>query len=507
MTPRLEDIIRDYESISHLITDRSKKSAWFSGIGTIFKHIFGTMDEQDAIKYSTAIQTLKGNDKKLSELMRDNILMTTTALLAYNDSLNSINKNEHRLNEALDALSCNIYNITLEINLIDTRSKIDELMNLISASLFTLSFKIGDIQNSILLSKNNVLHPSVLTPKQLYLELLDNIRYIPKGKELPIPLDLENIHIIIDLSRISSIFIDNKIVFIMKIPLTNPKEYDLYKNIPVPIPHDHVNPKSYAMIIPTSNYIAFNVDKSLYCTPETLEKCHKIPSQLYICKSVSVYSTLNNPTCESELLTKTLLSLPEQCTTKFIHGIINIWQRLKGNRWMYVQSLSTKLSIECESNVTEESILGTGILNLPPMCIGYCKGNELFSESVTQLNVKYVKPDFNLINDSCCNVVKLNSLSTNIPRIKLSNIDFNKLKDINPVSHNILEQLSEISKQQNGVIAEAQPIILYLIVIFMLIFITYKIVKRFGKCPRVKFPERHQPKPANQEELYDLDDN
>ncbi|XP_013163268.1 PREDICTED: uncharacterized protein LOC106114553, partial [Papilio xuthus] len=116
MTPRLEDIIRDYESISHLITDRSKKSAWFSGIGTIFKHIFGTMDEQDAIKYSTAIHTLKGNDKKLSELMRDNILMTTTALLAYNDSLNSINKNEHRLNEALDALSCNIYNITLEIN-------------------------------------------------------------------------------------------------------------------------------------------------------------------------------------------------------------------------------------------------------------------------------------------------------------------------------------------------------------------------------------------------------
>lgn len=48
LTLRFKDAIRDFESISHLMPTQVKRSAWFSGVGTVFKHVFGTMDEDDA---------------------------------------------------------------------------------------------------------------------------------------------------------------------------------------------------------------------------------------------------------------------------------------------------------------------------------------------------------------------------------------------------------------------------------------------------------------------------
>ncbi|VVD03649.1 unnamed protein product, partial [Leptidea sinapis] len=49
----------------------------------------------------------------------------------------------------------------------------------------------------ILFIKSNTLHPSVLTPKQLYNDLLNVYKNIPKYRDLPINLDLSNIHVFI----------------------------------------------------------------------------------------------------------------------------------------------------------------------------------------------------------------------------------------------------------------------------------------------------------------------
>ncbi|VVC90597.1 unnamed protein product, partial [Leptidea sinapis] len=63
---RYEDIKREYNSISHLISSRNKRSAWFNAIGTAFRHIFGTLDEDDAIKYDQAIEYVQTDEKTLT---------------------------------------------------------------------------------------------------------------------------------------------------------------------------------------------------------------------------------------------------------------------------------------------------------------------------------------------------------------------------------------------------------------------------------------------------------
>lgn len=159
-------------------------------------------------------------------------------------------------------------------NSISFRNDINEILQILQASLMTLSFKLEDIVNSILFAKSNTLQPSVITPKQLYIELSNNIRHVSRNKELVISLDLNNIHVILNLSSTLCYSLDNKIIFIVKIPLVNLNDYNLYKVLPVPTPHKVENPNSYSLITPTKQYIALNRDKSTYFMLDSLEPCN-----------------------------------------------------------------------------------------------------------------------------------------------------------------------------------------------------------------------------------------
>lgn len=77
-----KDISRDFDSISHIVSNSvSKRSAWFAGVGVIFKHIFGTMEEDDAENYNKAIQNLYNNEKIIANSKRKNIIVSQIAIL------------------------------------------------------------------------------------------------------------------------------------------------------------------------------------------------------------------------------------------------------------------------------------------------------------------------------------------------------------------------------------------------------------------------------------------
>ena len=112
LSTRYNDLTRDFEAISHLIAMRTKRSAWFGGIGTAFKHLFGTMDENDAVRYNTAIQTVEVDQRKLAKFMKENILITSSTLSAFQDTINKININEQSLNNAVESIASSISNLT-----------------------------------------------------------------------------------------------------------------------------------------------------------------------------------------------------------------------------------------------------------------------------------------------------------------------------------------------------------------------------------------------------------
>lgn len=488
LTSRLDTISKDYSAISHLLPDRDKRSAWFAGIGSFFKQVIGTMDEDDSIKYNSAIQHLENNDKKLSSLLKDNILLTDTALKNYNETLKTIKNNEAQLGNAIEKLSALLNNVTHMPKGLYIESKMNEIYNELSSSLLTLSFRLDDIINAILFTKSHSIHPSILTPKQLYEELTHSVKDLNKNSELPISLSLDSIHTLIDLAQLSCYFINRKVVFVIKIPLVYKSEYVLYKPIIVPIPHDVDQPNSYAMIIPHCNHIAISKDKITYvCLQlQELNKCVKTINQIYVCSNLDIHSVQDMPICETEMLCKIINKLPQQCETKLVYGNIDIWQELKNNKWLFVKSEPTKLTLECNSQITEYKLLGTGVISLQPECKAYCKGREFTSKPYYNTVIKPIISDFNLISDPCCDKDKFMLIKSKLKPLRLNDVHLEKLVTVS--NHQLISDIDKIINEPSPFIKYEShyPIITYCILILLLIFIFYKLCKKFGKCPTSK---------------------
>ncbi|XP_046961251.1 uncharacterized protein LOC124530924 [Vanessa cardui] len=415
LTIRYKDIVSAYSSITHLTgTNKFKRSAWISGVGTLSKIIFGTLNEDDAVKYDNAIQDLHDNQKKLASLTKENILVTTSTFSKFNESLHTIKINEIILNEGIEKLTSRFKNLSQAYNHIEIKSNINSILQSLEAAVLTLSFQLDDIINAIILSSQNILHPAILTPTQLFQELIDNHRYLPINHKLPTTLELSHIHVLMNCFSLR-----NKIIFILRIPLVSSKEHNLYHNIALPTPHDSLKPNSFIFVVPKSKYIALTKDKLEYCTLESITNCKTIDSHEFICDVITVYSTSANPSCESELLSNVISALPEQCQTDFIYGQLDLWKQISNNRWIYIQSQSNKLSIECNNNKNSElNILGTGIITVPINCYAYCKSTRLIPKTVSiKINVTTIHPDFNIILDSCCTLDKFkNEIKPSVAR-------------------------------------------------------------------------------------------
>lgn len=397
------------------------------------KYLFGTLDENDAIVFDKAIDSILGNEKKLSSLVKENILVTNSIINKFNETLLKIQHNECILNEAFDKFSLTLSNITSTMERFHLQNIIDNVSNSLEMSIITLSFQLEDIINAIMFSSINKLHPSVITPNQLHKELIDSFRHLPQDLELPTPLEIDMIHIIMDISKVSSYYNKGRLTFVLQIPLVSIKEYNLYHNIPLPIPHSLDNPNTFSLIIPSAKYIAITIDKNHYFDLDSLNNCLIISNKHYVCNVASVYTTDTKITCESELLSKIVREIPSQCETKFIYGKVDIWKKLNGNKWIFVQTEPVKITIEClKSELNEEkSIVGTGIINLPESCIGYSKNTILKSKISKNVALPTVVFDYNLINDSCCNTHKAEIIKNSVSPIELKRIDLDNLKPLN----------------------------------------------------------------------------
>ncbi|XP_041987906.1 uncharacterized protein LOC121739485 [Aricia agestis] len=426
LSVRLNDIIRDFDSISHLIEIRSKRSAWFGAVGTVSKHLFGTLDEDDALRYNSAIQIIERDQSKLSQLVKQNILVTTSTLSSLNEIINKISVNEKHINKAIQALTLGQQNLTAVSNNLIIKSNFNQLLNTLESSLLTLSFKLEDIINAIMFSKSNVLYPSIITPTQLFTELVQNYRFLASYHQLPVTLSIENIYTLFSICEIASYYSNNKLVFVLNIPLVNLRNYYLYQNIPYPVVMAN---KTYSTIVPTTKYIALSRDRSFYCKLDSLNNCKSMHYSNYICNDVDVYSSSTSPTCESEIITKPLKSVPNICETKFFVGFIDIFHRLSNNKFLYVNTDATKLSIDCKDSVASEIILfGTGIFNLPENCVAFKKDLKLIPVHSQIIKIQPITMNFSLLNDTCCNSVMFNKIKPFVSTLNISDINLDLRK-------------------------------------------------------------------------------
>ncbi|CAF4817111.1 unnamed protein product [Pieris macdunnoughi] len=125
-------------------------------------------------------------DKDLNSNLKQTIYISKSAITNFNASMNELYKNQILLNDVIDKLSLSVKNVSEVINSVKLQTNMDEILSVLQASLLTLSFKIEDILSSVLFSKSNTIHPSIITPKQLYVDLVSNIKDVSRLKDFPV---------------------------------------------------------------------------------------------------------------------------------------------------------------------------------------------------------------------------------------------------------------------------------------------------------------------------------
>lgn len=102
---------------------------------------------------------------------------------------------------------------------------------------------------------------------------------------------------------------------------------------------------------------------------DSINECKTVNYDHLICPFVPVLSNINNPSCETKLLTEVTVSLPETCNSKLLYGSINLWQKLHDGKWIYVQSKPNKLTVKCKNGINDYTLSGTGIISLNNDCV------------------------------------------------------------------------------------------------------------------------------------------
>lgn len=483
-----------YDSLSLLVpinetrkqTKRYKRGLVDAG-GKLLKFLFGTLDADDTKRYDDAFAAIQENENEIYQDMNENIRIVKSTINTFNDTINKLIENEKKLNEYLQKLNEVLTNQTKDIDNLKNAARIDSVFNLLESSLMSVSNILDAVLNSILFAKTNNLHPYVLTPTKLY-EVLQNQNNINNNLRLPVtPFTLQNIHSIIDVSKLTSYIYDNKIVFVMKIPLISSDKYDVYKILPLPTPRVENGVETYVLIHPTKLYMALtdikNTRSPNYALLDNVNDCQKVNNE-YICPLPSIISsTTNNPTCETKLINEAPNSLPKICDSKVIYGNINLWQKLNNGSYIYVQSKPSKLSIQCPNQDKDHdyTIQGTGILTLEDDCTAYFESLQFKpSSEFTRTVPRQLNINFNIIEDDCCKF-KLENSSTHIfTPITLTDINLESLKSASDKLDRLDFQIEQAENQPHIVkYGSFYSTTMIIVIAVISVFIVYTV---FVKC-------------------------
>lgn len=478
-------IITKDSSLKHLINHSPARArrGIFNGLGTAWKWLTGSLDANDAAYYDKILAETDKTDKEIQILMKDQIQVIKSTISNFNDSISALKINESVFNK-------NIQKFNLFANSFSNRTRSLERLGLATNHIALLSYLVNELSeqydiliNAVLFAKQNVVHPSVITPIQLISSLHKNLNFLTEGLTFPISLDEQHASKLIEISKLSVYYSNNKIVFVIKIPLTTNSIFNLYKLIPLPIPHP--NQKTFAYIEPDFKFIGLTQNKAQYVHLNSLTECFQLTYNEYLCENHEIHSTFGNNECEISLITSYITEIPKVCHTKIIYGTTKIWHELLSkNKWIYILSEPTILTILCP-NVTmkDEKLQGIGIVELDKNCKAYSTDIQLIASH--QINSEYenLVPNIPILEDDCCKENRHNSTleSFYFQPIHFSNIRLDELKLTSHKLDDLNDQINNRLNQQHVIQYSNWFSILTSVLLGILgLFIVYKICKCSG---------------------------
>lgn len=438
------------EMIGHSTTNHRSKRSLIDGMGSILKMLFGTLDAEDAKRYDDAINNIDDNEHNLIKLLKSQSQIVKTTIRNFNNTITDLRKNKEIFNKNLENLANYTRDTNVKIFNIEMKQDLDEHLSFLTLVTTEVNNEMSMVIDAILFAKNNNIHPIIISPEQYIYELKKTVSYIPIHTQYPLDLNVDNAAELLSLVNIVSYYMNDKIVFMIKTPLIIQQSYDVYNLVPVPILNKN---NTYIFILPSEKYILLSENKIHYTSLDNLNNCKRLSNTNKICPlDKPLYSVYAKDNCELSLLLGIENEMHPSCDTRVTIIKKEQWYRLENeNSWLFVAPTKIISTISCKGEEPHDiDLKQTGILKLKNNCKLYTTNIILHSTNQNMMSSHLsVLPNFDIINNDCCNKLKNNS----IPNDKLEFIPLYKhnmnFEDLNVASHKI-DKINDILDEMNN---------------------------------------------------------
>lgn len=208
---QLEDKLNTLNNGNHNIHKRGLLNI----IGTVNKWVSGSMDDEDRQTINKHLEIIHGNSHNLISSINQQVEINNK----YNTSLNTlVNTIQNDRKNILNILSTHNDHINLKLNTFDLRLRILETSRILS-----------ELQDNIIFTKVNIIHPSLLTHAEIIKYKID----AEKLKGIQVGFAKTNNNKLIFLLKIPNIMtlVNKQIV----LPLRNTQSCEMIDTIPVQI--------------------------------------------------------------------------------------------------------------------------------------------------------------------------------------------------------------------------------------------------------------------------------
>ncbi|KAF5269662.1 hypothetical protein FQA39_LY08585 [Lamprigera yunnana] len=435
-------VINNFNSHNLNVSNRFKRKI-FDGVSYVINWLFGIPDANDAEFYENSIKTLLQDNRQTQLLMKQQIGIVSNTISNFNSSIQNLKINEDKLNANIELFNTFSRDTTSSINEIRLQQIISEQINILSQMICEIDDFYNLLISSITLSRHNILHPQIITPLNL-MNKLSKIT-LPSGHQFPIPLSYNTIYKYFEICQLNVIYVNQIIIFAIKISLVQKLQYDLYQMLSLPIPHNHSSLYSY--IEPSSPYLMMSTTKVYYSLLQNLRKCRNFIQKYHICEDIIPKRTSETPLCETMLLTSFVSKIPSTCKTKSIQAELEIWNPIQNNQWIFAVTNPIQLTLTCNDSPIEDiKLSSTGIIRLHKGCNAYTTTHVLETTSEIVSTFLHKVPDFNIVNDECC-IKKDNDITHQAISLKPIKITTTKLEELQIANHKLRQLDIEITKQ------------------------------------------------------------
>lgn len=434
---------------SELIADTQKfnyrkRRGIFNGIGSVWKSITGNLDASDGEYFNECINKVSQDERHIETLLKNQISVTTSVIKNFNTTIQRLQIDEETFNRDLIEINQSITNIADDLAFYQAQIKTLEICEFLMESYAFVENYLNDALNAVAFARLNILHSSIITPKDLISALQQASQSLRKNN-LPLPVYSSSVAQYIDIIELDAFQTDLRIVFVLKVPLIEPESYTLYRLYPIPILDNRT--KVFHIVPTTQTYIARDDDSMLYVTLQDLKTCKSLTRNQKICSEVLPYPIDSDAICEAQLLKQTQV-LPMTCQVSLLLAKGYNVKQIDQNLWLTSISDPLPITIKCGRRETVTKIINTNsLLQLQPECTAFIGITRVHAKYTTEAyqNVTYRSHQVR-IPYTCCNHIPEKLHLPDLKPLKLSKID---LDDLNIAQHKLDQYSDELDKMIN----------------------------------------------------------